>query len=41
MKFIILTALAFALALAAGPEVAMTTQSDPGVVTCVNGAGCP
>ncbi len=42
MKFVILVALgcALALAFAAGPEVALTTQPDQFGV-CANGMACP
>jgi hypothetical protein len=42
MKCVILIALAFALALAfaAGPEVALTTQPDQ-LGLCGNGVACP
>ena len=42
MKFVILIALAFALAFAfaAGPEVALTTQPDQ-LGVCGNGIVCP
>jgi hypothetical protein len=42
MKFVILAALAFAIALAfaAGPEVTLTTQTDH-MGACRNGIACP
>ncbi len=42
MKFVILIALAFALALAfaAGPELALTTQPDQ-LAVCSRGIACP